>query len=173
MVGYDTTINTAHHYQSQMCERNLVTVCVHVLTVALPEDVHYWLAEVARDSELREFIVRLSVVMVIVMCVILCNIYKWQGLSEDDDDVVEVSTVTRTAERKLIPRTGGAAKSRSFDQQCTWTFWRIVGLVFTLMTLISIPWEFARLYQKEVSMRAAKTSAVRDSSDLSLPKPQL
>ncbi|XP_041361333.1 uncharacterized protein LOC121377417 [Gigantopelta aegis] len=156
MFGSETPVITAQHYRSQLCDKNIVAICLIILTVNLPEDINYWLAEIARDSDLREFIIRLSIVAVIVMCVILCNLYKWQGLV--DDDVVVAVSSTKTVQ-KIRRENGFQSKTHSFDRHSTWTFWRIAGLAFTLLTLISIPWEFARLYQKEVSVRAAKTTA--------------
>ncbi|XP_067664573.1 uncharacterized protein [Haliotis asinina] len=40
----------------------------------------------------------------------------------------------------------------------SWNVWKIIGVLLAILTILSIPWEFIRLYQIEVSKRAAQAS---------------
>ncbi|XP_046563246.1 uncharacterized protein LOC124272145 [Haliotis rubra] len=173
--------------KSLLCGKNINEVCMHILTKQLPEDAKYYLVEFwEKDPELREFVFRILVVVGLISLTIFCNFCRWMTATElhYDDDYEEKTiksnlskkgsensnnkpSTQRISDLKQVNHNVSSSfedSSRSYqsarrEEGCrSWSVWKIIGVTLAVLTILSIPWEFIRLYQKEVSKRAAQAS---------------
>ncbi|XP_046326376.2 chloride channel CLIC-like protein 1 [Haliotis rufescens] len=172
--------------KSLLCGKDINEVCMHILTRQLPQDAKYYLVEFwEKDPELREFVFRILVVVGLVSLTIFCNFCRWMTATElHYDDDYEEKTIQSNLNKKASENSNykPSASQRISDfkqvnhnishslgdsstsypsarreEGCrSWNVWKIMGVILAVLTILSIPWEFIRLYQKEVSKRAAQ-----------------
>lgn len=176
--------------KSLLCGKDINEVCMHILTRQLPQDAKYYLVEFwEKDPELREFVFRILVVVGLVSLTIFCNFCRWMTATElhyDDDyeektiqsnlikkasensnykpsasqRISDFKQVNHNISHSLGDSSTSYPSSRREEGCQSWNVWKIMGVILAVLTILSIPWEFIRLYQKEVSKRAAQALQV-------------